>query len=118
MMDRFDEVKAVPQVPAVQMKSVTKRFGNGSAILKDIGFTVMPGEFVSILGPSGCGKSTLLKLVAGLSSITAGDLRIDGMTAANAREITSFIFQDPTLAAVADGASECRPWAGAGACYA
>lgn len=97
MSDRPEGTEAGARVPAVQLQHVTKRYGAGSAILEDIAFTVMPGEFVSIIGPSGCGKSTLLKLVAGLTAITAGQLRVEGMTAANARETISFIFQDPTL---------------------
>ncbi len=85
------------RVPALCLHQVTKRFGDGPAILQDVSLTVMPGEFISILGPSGCGKSTLLKIVAGLSPLTSGELAIEGMTPANAREIMSFVFQDPTL---------------------
>src|SRR5690606_3101678 len=36
------------------------------------------GEFVVLVGPSGCGKSTLLRMIAGLESVTAGEIRIDG----------------------------------------
>jgi NitT/TauT family transport system ATP-binding protein len=79
------------------MERATKSYGTGATILAAIDLTVEKREFVSIIGPSGCGKSTLLKMVAGLSPVTAGKLTIDGMTPANAREITSFIFQDPTL---------------------
>lgn len=85
------------RVPAVQIKQVTKRYGEGAPIIQDLSVTIAPGEFVSIIGPSGCGKSTLLKLIAGLSPITSGTISVDGMTPANAREIMSFIFQDPTL---------------------
>jgi len=49
------------------------------------------------VGPSGCGKSTLLKLVSGLSTITEGNITVNGMTPVNARELISFIFQDATL---------------------
>ena len=66
-------------------------------MLENIDLTVRKGEFVSIIGPSGCGKSTILKLVAGLAPVTSGTLLVDGMTPVNAREIVSFIFQDPTL---------------------
>ena len=66
-------------------------------VLENIDLTVRKGEFVSIIGPSGCGKSTILKLVSGLTPVTSGTLLVDGMTPANAREIVSFIFQDPTL---------------------
>jgi NitT/TauT family transport system ATP-binding protein len=85
------------RVPAVRAECVTKRYGAGPAIIQDLSVTMMPGEFVSIIGPSGCGKSTLLKLVAGLSPLTAGEVAVEGMTPANAREIMAFIFQDPTL---------------------
>jgi NitT/TauT family transport system ATP-binding protein len=76
---------------------MTKRYGEGKPIIQDLSVTIAAGEFVSIIGPSGCGKSTLLKLVAGLSPITSGSVSVDGMTPENAREILSFIFQDPTL---------------------
>jgi NitT/TauT family transport system ATP-binding protein len=66
-------------------------------VLESIDLTVRKGEFVSIIGPSGCGKSTILKLIAGLVAVTSGTLLVDGMTPVNAREIVSFIFQDPTL---------------------
>jgi NitT/TauT family transport system ATP-binding protein len=85
------------RVPAVQITQVTKRYGEGNPIIQDLSVTIAAGEFVSIIGPSGCGKSTLLKLVAGLSPITSGSISVDGMTPENAREILSFIFQDPTL---------------------
>jgi multiple sugar transport system ATP-binding protein len=39
---------------------------------------VADGEFVVLVGPSGCGKSTTLRMIAGLESITAGTLSIDG----------------------------------------
>lgn len=86
-----------PRVPAVSLRNVSKRYAQGPPILEDVSADFPPGEFVSIVGPSGCGKSSLLKLIAGLSPVTAGTLQVDGMTPANAREIVSFIFQDPTL---------------------
>lgn len=92
-----DTTRGEGRVPAVQLTSVSKRFGEGSVVLNDVSFSVAAGEFVSIVGPSGCGKSTLLRLVAGLSPISSGSILVDGMTPANARETLSFIFQDPTL---------------------
>ena len=50
----------------LSLSRVAKRFANGTQALRDLSFTVAPGEFVSLLGPSGCGKSTALRLAAGL----------------------------------------------------
>ncbi|MGH6798590.1 MAG: ABC transporter ATP-binding protein, partial [Roseiarcus sp.] len=54
-----------------------KSFGS-LEIIHDVSISVADGEFVILVGPSGCGKSTLLRMVAGLESITSGELRIDG----------------------------------------
>jgi NitT/TauT family transport system ATP-binding protein len=86
-----------PRVPAISFAQVTKRFGQSNPILENLNVAIQPGEFVSIVGPSGCGKSTLLRLVSGLSPVTEGTVEVEGMTPKAAREITSFIFQDPTL---------------------
>jgi NitT/TauT family transport system ATP-binding protein len=85
-------------IPEILFRAVGKRFSFASApVLEGISFSVEKGEFVSIIGPSGCGKSTLLKLVAGLSVCSHGEIEVNGMTPANAREIVSFVFQDATL---------------------
>jgi heme ABC exporter ATP-binding subunit CcmA len=46
--------------------------------LRDLDFSLAPGEFVALLGPNGAGKSTLLKLLAGLATPTAGAIYLDG----------------------------------------
>jgi NitT/TauT family transport system ATP-binding protein len=84
-------------VPEILLQQVSKRYRNAAAALEDISLTVNRGEFVTFLGPSGCGKSTLLKLVSGLSPVSEGLVRVNGMTPENAREMMSFIFQDATL---------------------
>ena len=83
--------------PIVRLAEVGKRFGAGAPVLEGISLTVERGEFVSFIGPSGCGKSTLLRLIAGLNEPTAGEIVIDGMTPANAREEMFFVFQDANL---------------------
>ena len=63
----------------VSLSHIVKRYpGANSASVDDVSFTVADGEFMVLLGPSGCGKSTTLRMVAGLESITAGELAIDG----------------------------------------
>lgn len=85
------------EVPHIELRGVGKRYGGSRPVLEGIDLSVRKGEFVSIIGPSGCGKSTILKLVAGLIPASSGAVLVDGMTPVNAREIVSFIFQDPTL---------------------
>src|SRR6202521_2048535 len=57
--------------------NVRKSFGTFE-IIHGVSISVEDGEFVILVGPSGCGKSTLLRMVAGLESVTSGELRIDG----------------------------------------
>lgn len=66
----------------------------GELILKDINLDVEAGEFVCILGQSGCGKSTLLRLLAGLETPTAGELRIEGKKVTSASLSRGVVFQD------------------------
>jgi NitT/TauT family transport system ATP-binding protein len=84
-------------LPAAELLNVTKHYGNGPAVLQDVNLSISKGEFVSLIGSSGCGKSTVLKLISGLTLPSGGTIRVDGMTAKNARETISYIFQDATL---------------------
>jgi len=47
-------------------------------VIHGVDIEIDDGEFIVIVGPSGCGKSTLLRMVAGLESVTSGEIRIDG----------------------------------------
>src|SRR5215468_7969375 len=58
------------------MEKLTKVYPNGVVGVADMDLTIEDGEFLVLVGPSGCGKSTALRLVAGLESISTGELRI------------------------------------------
>ena len=62
---------------SLSLKNVKKRFGR-TDVLHGIDLEIEDGEFVVFVGPSGCGKSTLLRLIAGLESISSGELYIAG----------------------------------------
>src|ERR1700728_5169371 len=83
--------------PQVELSGVSKTYGSNPPVLREIDLTIAQGEFVSLIGPSGCGKSTLLKLISGLTTATAGNIAVDGMTPVEARKTVSYIFQDATL---------------------
>ncbi|HEY2862444.1 MAG TPA: sn-glycerol-3-phosphate import ATP-binding protein UgpC [Casimicrobiaceae bacterium] len=59
----------------VHFRQVTKRYGD-LEVIHGIDLDVADGEFIVIVGPSGCGKSTLLRMVAGLETITGGEISI------------------------------------------
>ena len=60
---------------SVEIRDVRKAFGSVQ-IIKGVSIDIQDGEFVILVGPSGCGKSTLLRMLAGLESISGGDIRI------------------------------------------
>ena len=62
---------------AVEIRSVRKSFGRVD-VIHGIDITVDDGEFAVLVGPSGCGKSTLLRMIAGLESVSDGEIAIGG----------------------------------------
>ncbi|MEO0544860.1 MAG: sn-glycerol-3-phosphate ABC transporter ATP-binding protein UgpC [Pseudomonadota bacterium] len=62
----------------LQIKNAFKRYPNGAEAVKGVSVDVKDGELVVFVGPSGCGKSTLLRMVAGLESVTDGEIELAG----------------------------------------
>lgn len=65
--------------------------------LERVDLSVARQEFVCIVGPSGCGKSTLLKIVAGLTSVTRGEVRVFGEQVLGPHRDVGMVFQAPVL---------------------
>jgi sn-glycerol 3-phosphate transport system ATP-binding protein len=64
----------------VTLEGLGKTYAGGIDAVSGVDLDVADGELIVIVGPSGCGKSTLLRMVAGLETITTGNLMIDGKT--------------------------------------
>ncbi len=61
----------------IEFRNVNKTFG-GASVVEDLSLKIDDGEFIVLLGPSGCGKTTTLRMLAGLESVTSGDIFIGG----------------------------------------
>ena len=62
----------------VELKQVRKTYPNGAEAIFGVDMDIQDGEMIVFVGPSGCGKSTLLRMVAGLESVTSGEILIGG----------------------------------------
>jgi multiple sugar transport system ATP-binding protein len=64
-------------LPSLELTHVSKSYGD-TLVLDRVSLSVEPREFIAFLGPSGSGKSTLLRIIAGLETLDAGEVRLDG----------------------------------------
>ena len=78
---------------ALSIRDVRKSY-HGIEILKGINIEIEQGEFLSLVGPSGCGKSTLLSMIAGLETVSSGEIHIAD------REVTHLSPKDRDIAMV------------------
>jgi multiple sugar transport system ATP-binding protein len=83
----------------VSLRGVRKSYGK-TDVIRGIDLDVRDGEFIVFVGPSGCGKSTVLRMIAGLESVTGGDVLIDGARANDLRPAdrgAAMVFQSYAL---------------------
>ena len=95
--------------PILKLEHIQKYYGNGGNItkaIKDISFSVEPGEFLGIMGASGSGKTTLLNCISTIDTVSAGHIYLEGADiteikpkslARFRRENLGFVFQDFNL---------------------
>lgn len=88
---------------AIRCTALAKAFGRVQAV-RDVSFTVQPGQLLGLLGPSGCGKTTVLRLIAGFEVPDRGHIEIDGSPVVNGRLFVpperrrvGMVFQDYAL---------------------
>jgi NitT/TauT family transport system ATP-binding protein len=84
----------------VEISALTKVYESQAGpvvALRNINLNIAKGEFVTLLGPSGCGKSTLLKIVAGLGTTTAGEVKIGGLALEGVADGLGMVFQRDVL---------------------
>lgn len=98
-----DSFIAPPAPPALELHSLTKRYGDVEA-LSEVSLSVAPGRFLALLGPSGSGKSTLIRCLAGIERPSAGQITLAGAPVAVQRKHVpperrdlAMVFQDFAL---------------------
>lgn len=93
----------MPDAGLLTVDHVTKRFGpasGGLIAVDDMSFSVARGEFVSVIGPSGCGKTTLFHIIGGLTTASAGRVRVEGEEISGPHPAVGMVFQEES----------CFPW--------
>ena len=77
----------------VELVEVSKRFG-ATEVVHQANLSIDDNEFIVLVGPSGCGKSTILRMIAGLETISGGDIKI------NSRKVNDVMPKDRDVAMV------------------
>ncbi len=85
---------------ALEVRGLTKKFETPRGVvtaLDDVSFQVHKRELMCVIGPSGCGKSTLVRILAGLETPTAGEVRVYGEPVSGPGSDRGMVFQGYTL---------------------
>ncbi|MQB45912.1 ABC transporter ATP-binding protein [Rhizobium sp. ICMP 5592] len=98
-MNYMSKVSSVanPAVKPLVVDGLTKVYGEGGntlKVLENLNLRVDPGEFICIVGPSGAGKTTLLRCLSGLTSPTAGEVRVGAEKVTSPLAEIGLVFQD------------------------
>lgn len=87
--------------PLLQLDGICQTFatreGTSIAALDNITLDINEGEFLAVVGPSGSGKSTLMRIIAGLLTATAGEIRLRGRPIHGPNREFGIVFQSPVL---------------------
>src|SRR2546421_12918801 len=85
----------------IEISGLTKRFltpgGEVFTALRDVTFTVEPGQFCAVVGPTGCGKSTTLSMGSGLDRPSEGSVKVGGREVDGITDGVGFMFQADAL---------------------
>jgi ATP-binding cassette, subfamily B, bacterial len=93
---------AVSSIASLEEATAATDVEESDWILRDVSFTVAPGELVALVGPSGAGKTTSALLVPRIHDVSAGEVRVDGhdvrdYTLESLRDAVGMVMQDPHL---------------------
>ncbi len=81
----------------VELKGIGKTYETGVEALRGVNYGFAAGKLSTLLGPSGCGKTTLLKIIGGLITPSAGEVRVKGKRVEGPGAERAFVFQDFAL---------------------
>ncbi len=93
---------AIDAVGPICADSVSYEYHAGVPVLKDVSFSIQPGEVIGIVGPSGGGKSTLIQLLLGLRNPSSGTVTVGGVDLRDIdrrswARLSAFVAQDANL---------------------